>query len=279
MLMGGLGNQLFQYCAGETIRLRTKRNVLYDCDRGFRDDPFGRRFELARLVPPERQAPLTEAKGIWRSPLQERFFVAVENHIMQKRGVCSVPLAASLAWIRWWPGAEIVFRSCFQLLEFVAEETVEQIRESAGLSRWNGEANDVAVHFRRVRSKREQGQASQFVGTSLALDYYRGALGLVRSELAPVQFRVYSDVGAIPGSVFSPSDTVSLDEDENPSPWTTLVRMARCNHFVVANSTFGWWAAYLSRGPGKRVYAPRNWPFTSGRPAQRGIFPHDWLLV
>lgn len=280
ILQGGIGNQLFQLCAGETIRKRTGYDVVYDCNIGFRSDPSGRQFELAHLIPPERQANPAPAGRRWRNPLQERLAVAVEQRLMFPRGISSLPLAAALGMVRWWPASEVVCRGCFQLLEYVDLETVQRIRTAMEL-RSGAFSREVAVHLRLARDLDRHGEKMpQHAGTVLGMSYYRHALAVVRADIPGARFRVFSDSGRIPGNLFEPGDKVVLDEPlQDEAPSQTLNRMARSGHFVIANSTFSWWAAYLGSAEGKRVFVPQDWLFKNQAPAQRGIFPDGWRRI
>lgn len=52
--------------------------------------------------------------------------------------------------------------------------------------------------------------------------------------------------------------------------------MSACNHFVICNSTFFWWAQYLANKPGKIVVAPSYW---SGTKRQNDLYMDNWHLI
>ena len=281
-LQGGLGNQLFQYSAGQTIQRLTNLPVLYDCDFAFRSDPYGRKFELAPLIPlPQRAQPYPgQGKGPWRSNL-ERLQASIEANIMWKQGISALPLRPLLKAVTWWPANQVVCRSHFQLIEYLDPDSITHIRDIMNLPGEDATPNEVAVHFRLGRDRDASGSAvPQHSGTVISLDYYHQCLRQIRALPDPPHFRVFSDLGTIPNDVFEKCDNVILDQPEpSESPWHALSRMAACRHFIIGNSTFSWWAAYLGRAPAKRVYAPKNWLFVNGAPPQRGIFPDTWQRV
>lgn len=62
--------------------------------------------------------------------------------------------------------------------------------------------------------------------------------------------------------------------------WKALWLLSLCDHFVISNSTFTWWGAYLSKNPNKVVVCPDTW-FGPEMTAfdTRDVRPDEWLRV
>ncbi len=59
-----------------------------------------------------------------------------------------------------------------------------------------------------------------------------------------------------------------------------LYLMAKCDHNIIANSTFSWWGAYLNENPEKIVISPKEWTVTGGK----GVYypnylPESWITI
>lgn len=52
---------------------------------------------------------------------------------------------------------------------------------------------------------------------------------------------------------------LDIQFDETADPVEKMKKMASCEHFIISNSTFDWWAAWLGAGTEKMVVYPETW--------------------
>ena len=85
---------------------------------------------------------------------------------------------------------------------------------------------------------------------NLQSDYYAQAMNAMGLDN---QFAIFSDDAKHAKTMFPEADIISGDEIDD------FFLMAQCKNFIIANSSYSWWAAYLGKHPEKKVIAPKNW--------------------
>ncbi len=300
-VMGGLGNQMFQYAAAKALAARHGVGVAIDVTP-LRGDGL-RSYLLDRLRIPEvviaDDAPGPRRKSAamlwalkWRNRA-ERVFRRLGVRLAPQRPATFAEKHAHFDPEFFRQGPTIRLYGYFQS-ELYFADIADQIRAlfqprdplgpqaQATADLIARSALPVSVHIRRgdYVSKPD---AALFHGV-LGEAYYRKALkilqGMVGSELTVF---VFSDDPPEAERIldFLPRDRLVHVGGDPERPWEDMALMARCRHHVIANSSFSWWGAWLNPSPDKIVIGPRQWfaPAAQRRSNTCDHCPPDWILV
>jgi hypothetical protein len=137
----------------------------------------------------------------------------------------------------------------------------------------------VVVHARRTDYLKND-YIINFHGP-LTSNYYKEAINRVCEVVKNPIFLLSSDDNnfwfeifkEIPQFYNNPLFILNNENDIN-----SLILLQQFNHFIVANSTFSWWAAWLSKDP-KMVIAPSKWFGPYGPRLYEDIYEKDWIRI
>jgi hypothetical protein len=237
-LSDGLGNQMFQAAFGIAIERRFGVDVRLLAERG-RQDSFGRRYLLdrfpfveARVVGPEAAA---GAPAYGEGGVDEEMLTALFRR--QPR----VVLRGYWQHERFFFGQEHAVAAAFQWMPTpdLAEKT-EALRARGA----------IGVHLRR----------SDYGHHGLATsDYYHNAIAAIRSEVGAAPVLCFTDEPHVARFLFRAVPDLAVVWPNTKDPRDEFYILSQCRHFVIANSSFSWWAAWLGAQPDSIVYAPLPW--------------------
>lgn len=285
-LIGGLGNQMFQYACARRVahglRARLKLDLSAFETYGLRKyaldglsvsaevavaeevNVFRRRARIRDRVPRW----LLKAVPAWRYEVfQERSF-AFDARVLGLRG--NFLLEGHWQSERYFSDiADIVRR------EFRVKAAPDATR--ASLAAQIAGTSAVAVHVRRgdYVASPETGRVHGVCG----LDYYRRAVeAIARVEPQP-HFFVFSDDPAwVRQNLHLGFPTVLVERPAEGSDCEDLRLMSLCRHHIIANSSFSWWGAWLNPNPDKKVIAPQKW-FSLETRDTRDLIPAGWMRI
>lgn len=282
-LEGGLGNQLFQYAAGRSLALATGRELLLD-PSAYREDPL-RAYQLEHFAIAARplrrgDVPLFRLR---RSRL---------GAILPRRARVEIVREAFPARVPVWPEAPVEGAGTPYLIGYwqseryfaaIADTIRREVRVNAAPEGRNARVLDeiaagdaVAIHVRRGD------YVSNPVATAYhglcGLEYYEAAIRrLAGSVPRPHCFVFSDDLDWVRANLETGHPTTFVGHNTD-TPWEDLRLMAACRHFIVANSSFSWWGAWLGEWPGKQVIAPARW-FRADHGGEGEIVPSEWLRL
>jgi hypothetical protein len=267
-LMGGLGNQMFQYAAARATSLRTgaplKLDLSWYDDEGSRVTPR-REYELEPFGLPTEVASEAEiARSLRRRVLRRRPRILVDPTLRFDPRVLD---ADDVRLIGYWQSEKYFADQADTIRGDFALPVTD-----AALEERLASVDSVSVHVRRGDYASDQ-VASSELGV-LPLEYYEAAIERVQQLVPQPEFFVFSndpDWSADNLRIDAPRTFMALGRSHDD-----LRLMSVCRHHILANSSFGWWGAWLREERDTIVVAPERW-FRGSRFDTRDLIPDRWL--
>jgi hypothetical protein len=156
--------------------------------------------------------------------------------------------------------------------------TVERLRARQG---WFFECG---YHLTAVHVRRGDVLWPHAVGLFrlVGMDYYEAAMALARERHPSTRFVVFSDDIAwcrehLPPECAFVSPPGIPEAGSNPTDWVEFFLMRLCREHIIANSTFSWWAAWLSDNPSP--IAPERWFDGDLEGTEKLFLPDSWTYL
>lgn len=290
-IFGGLGNQLFCYAAARRLALVNNTELVIDDVSGFAyDHDYQRHYQLDHFNIPCRKATAAERlepfsrvrrylKRRWnqRLPFAHRAYLVQEgidfdSRLLHLKPQDTVYLEGYWQSEDYFKDVEATIRQDLQIKPPTDVANLAMAAQIRGCTA-------VAVHLRFF----DQPQAPGI--NNAPGDYYTRAVEAMERLSPDAQYFIFSDQPeAASARIPLPNARVTLvaHNQGDEHAYADLWLMTLCRHFIIANSSFSWWGAWLAENAGKIVTSPskttvpnRNitaWDFD-------GLIPADWRCL
>lgn len=109
------------------------------------------------------------------------------------------------------------------------------------------------------------------------LEYWKKAISYIIDKVDNPLFFICSDnVEYVVNNLIDIKKFDCIFQDKNSPAHISLAAMSKCKHFIIGNTSFGWWAQYLSSNSNKIVCAPSKW-FAVDMPVD--IYQDNWTII
>lgn len=297
-LKGGMGNQLFQYALGRALAIKYNTPLRFNIEayedtspRPFRSlyaGTFTQRtydldlFNVAGEIAKKRDIPFLHrmyGKGwfflildaVRRRVLWYVFKQKAQELFYSEYNASYLSLGSNVYLDGFYQSPKYFAHIADTIRQDLAFKTMPPANITA-IAQTMQQQNSVCIHIRRT----------DFIGNSgyeyVNEEYYKKALEYIAAQTTIDAIYVFSDdVAWCKENIAYSYPTVILDNDTagERNEWHFYL-MRSCKHFIIPNSSFSWWAAWLPDHKDKIVVAPNYW-FTGTN--IHDVIPPEWKIL
>lgn len=284
-ILGGLGNQMFQYAVGRAISLEFATSLRLDVS-GFEKYKLHQRIEFHRIFNcPEELAQEAEVYSIlgWQYLPRVRQLLLRSNMTAFRRKEFVVE-----PHFQYWPEIKNIRHNSYLSGYWQSEKyfvgVAKQIREdftfkiplnlkNADFAQQINRSNAVSLHVRRGDYASNPNTTA--VHGLCSPDYYHAAINYVAARIAEPHFFIFSDdIAWVKNNLKIDFPHQYADHNYGAESYNDMRLMSMCKHHIIANSSFSWWGAWLNPNTDKIVVAPKKW--FANQNDVRDLLPQGW---
>lgn len=271
-MMGGLGNQLFQYSMVRSLSIDKKTDFLMNLSYyegelakslahlDFKLNHFN--VDFNKQISEEELTNLNVKRIV--EPLSSDNFA---KFIDFKNYSDNIRLTGYWQDERYFKHNEHIIKNELQVVTPPNKKNQKMIDEIS-------DVNSVCMSFRRGEYLDPYFIAQFGICTE---EYYKKAINfMIKRVENPVFFIFSDDIEWIEDNVKLDYSTIPVNINGAGDEHEELRLMTLCDNFIMANSSFSWWGAWLSKNENKNVFAPTPW-FNSF--TKQSILCSDWIQL
>ncbi|WP_144959055.1 alpha-1,2-fucosyltransferase [Gillisia sp. Hel_I_86] len=290
-LFGGLGNQMFQYVIAKLIAEKKNSQVLIDTsfynDNNENLKNFPRYFSvgifnnLLRVATKEEiyffyilttLEKLKKKLGLNYPKVYEELSFGFDPKVLNLQA--PVYLKGYFQSHNYFSRREKFIQNIFKFPINELDERNEKIRLLivSGIS--------VSIHVRRGDYVADD-KTKNFHG-NCTMSYYKKAIAFFSSRLTNFNLVFFSDDIQWVQQEFKnfPNKNIFVPGNTEEDSWKDMYLMSLCNHNIIANSSFSWWAAWLNEHSDKIIIAPKKWFLDAEQEKNsKDLIPQKWIRL
>lgn len=260
-ILGGLGNQMFQYAyskalqkKGFDIRLDIKPFRKYNLHGGFQLDKYKIDIQYAS----DKELNKFRVYGLFPK-LKNKLGFINKNIYSEDFGYFDENLLN--------PNKNLYITGHFQSEKYFAnirETLLDSFKikkkESNYLKFLKKEINlskiSCSIHIRRGDFINKKNINIHGV---CSLEYYLKSIEIMKANFDNINFFIFSDDMPWTKKNLNIKNAIYVENELNRIPHEDIYLMTLCNHNIIANSSFSWWGAWLNKNINKLIIAPKIW--------------------
>ena len=139
------------------------------------------------------------------------------------------------------------------------------------------QGNVISIHIRGgdyITRKKD----NKLFGNICTIEYYQNAIKYIKENVQKPVFLVFTNDKEYAVELLHGESFQIVDGNSGKNSFRDMYLMSQCKHNIIANSSFSWWGAWLNKNDSKIVIAPTRW-FNDDSIDQSNIVPSSWIKV